>query len=379
MKDTEKRLGWLQALRGIAAISVVICHCLIILPKMPPYLGIAAVFDQFGAGVDLFFVISGFIMVHVTQGEAGGLRSAVRFVFRRLQRIWPPYFVLTLAIGFSSFGWHLVGDGETRLRLIKSILFVPANYDTIYADQIIAQGWTLGFEVYFYGIFAASLLFAKARWVFLAACWSVTLFAVPLAYHASLADVFQSYTVDYPVKYLKLATNPFIWEFVAGGVVGLIYQSALRIESVALCSALAPTAVGFAIWNTFNPLVPGSLGVGLPFAMMIGAVALASKTVEIRTSQVLRYLGDISYTLYLEHLAIIYALQFLYGFLGVRSPLSTFASVPITIAVCILAAALSSRFLEHDLPRFLLKVISGIHILTAMPSLQRDRLRPESS
>ena len=269
MTDTGKRLGWLQALRGVAAVGVVTCHCLINLPKTPPYLAVIAVLDGLGTGVDLFFVISGFIMVHTTQGDPGGVRSAARFAMRRLQRIWPAYFVLTLAIGFSSFGWSLIGDEATRVRLVKSILFVPANYDGVYAHQIIAQGWTLGFEVYFYGIFAISLLFARARWIFLAAWWSVTLVAVPLAYHASLTDVFQSYaTTDYPVEYLKLATNPFIWEFVAGGVAGLIYHSALRIESAVLCSALARAAIALAIWNTFDPFVSGALGVGLVFAMM---------------------------------------------------------------------------------------------------------------
>jgi peptidoglycan/LPS O-acetylase OafA/YrhL len=97
--------------------------------------------------------------------------------------------------------------------------------------------------------------------------------------------------------------------------------------------------------------VPGSLGAGLGFAMMITAVSVASKTIEIRAPRMLSYLGDISYTLYLEHLAIIYALQSVYGFLGLKAQLSTFANIPVTVAACILAAALSSRFLEHDLLR----------------------------
>jgi exopolysaccharide production protein ExoZ len=351
--DTGKKLGWLQALRGVAAVGVVICHSLINLPKGSPYPALIDIFLYFGAGVDLFFVISGFIMVHTTQGDPGGVRSAARFASRRLQRIWPAYLVLTLAIGFSSFGWSLIGDQETRVRLVKSILFVPTNYDSVYGNQIIAQGWTLGFEVYFYGIFAISLLFAHARWIFLAAWWSVTLVAVPLAYHASLTDVFQSYaTTDYPVEYLKLATSPFIWEFVAGGIAGAIYHSALRIESAILCAALACAAVVLAIWNMFDPFVPGSLlSAGLGFALMIAALSIASKTIEIRAPRMLCYLGDISYTLYLEHLAIIYVLQSVYEFLGLKAELSMVANIPLTVAACILAAALSSRFLEHDLLR----------------------------
>ena len=70
----------------------------------------------------------------------------------------------------------------------------------------------------------------------------------------------------------------------------------------------------------------------------------------------LTYLGGISYTLYLEHLAIICVLQSVYGFLGLKAQLSTVANIPVTVAACILTAALSSRFLEHDLPRLLLRV-----------------------
>jgi len=147
---------------------------------------------------------------------------------------------------------------------------------------------------------------------------------------------------------LKLATNPFIWEFVAGGIAGLIYHSAFRIESAVLCSALALAAVAFAFWNTFDPFVPGSLGVGQAFAMMISAVSVASKTIQIRAPRMLSYPGDISYTLYLEHLAIIYFLQSVYGLLGLKAQLSAMANIPVTVAACILAAALSSRFLEHS-------------------------------
>jgi peptidoglycan/LPS O-acetylase OafA/YrhL len=64
-----------------------------------------------------------------------------------------------------------------------------------------------------------------------------------------------------------------------------------------------------------------------------------------------------SYTLYLEHLAIIYILQSVYGFLGLKAQLSTVANIPVTVTACILAAALSSRFLEHDLLRLLFRVI----------------------
>ncbi|MDB5501873.1 MAG: hypothetical protein JWR89_1775 [Tardiphaga sp.] len=350
--DASERLGWLQALRGIAAVSVVICHCNLNLAG-PSYEAVIDILNRLGAGVDLFFVISGFIIVHTTRDDPGGVRSAAGFAIKRLRRIWPAYVALTIVVGLLTFGWGLILDDDTRTRLVKSVLFVPASYDSIYGSQIIVQGWTLGFEIYFYAVFATSLLFASWRWTFLAAWWGVTLIILPLIYHASLTDVFQSYaTTDYPLNYLKLATNPVIWEFVAGGVAALIYQSSVRIRSEQLCSALALGSVAFALWNTLSPMVPSALGVALGYAIMIAAISVASKTIDISAPWALRYLGDISYTLYLEHLAVIYILKSVYTFIGLQDEWTTLGNVPVTVFACILVAALTSRFLERDLLRW---------------------------
>ena len=82
---------------------------------------------------------------------------------------------------------------------------------------------------------------------------------------------------------------------------------------------------------------------------MVAAIAMASKTIEIAAPRVLRYLGDISYTLYLQHLFVTILLQQVYGLLGLREELKTPGNLPVTIGICILAAALTSKFLERDM------------------------------
>jgi peptidoglycan/LPS O-acetylase OafA/YrhL len=63
-----------------------------------------------------------------------------------------------------------------------------------------------------------------------------------------------------------------------------------------------------------------------------------------------------SYTLYLEHLAVIYGLQSAYMVLGLKDQLASLGNIPVTVLACILVAALSSRFLERDLLQFVVSV-----------------------
>ena len=356
MTDSKQRLGWLQALRGVAAIGVVISHCVVFLAPDAPHQWLIGALNHLGSGIDLFFVISGFIMVHTTIDDPGGFRSAVRFAAKRLQRIWPAYVVLTLVIGSVGLGWSLIGDEATRLRLVKSIIFLPASYDTLFADQIIPQGWTLSFEIYFYAVFAVSLMFARWRWVFLALWCGVMLVAVPLAYGASLTGVYESFATPYRFDYLKIATNPFVWEFAGGGLAGAIYHSRLRIGNARIGRAAVSVAIPFAAWNTFDPILPGSFGLAAGYAVMIATIALASKTAEMAAPRALRYLGDVSYTLYLEHMAVIHVLHQVYQSIGLTDLSATWSIVPLTLVACIAAAALTGRFLEHDMLTRLLSV-----------------------
>jgi peptidoglycan/LPS O-acetylase OafA/YrhL len=349
--DSRKRLGWLQALRGVAAISVVISHGAVYLVPDAHTRWLVDALNHLGSGVDLFFVISGFIMVHTTMNDPGGFRSAVRFAAKRLQRVWPAYIVLTLVVGFAGFGWNLIGDDAARLMLVKSLLFVPGSYDTVFADQIIGPGWTLGFEVYFYAVFAASLLFARWRWLFLASWCVVMLVAVPLACGASLTGVYESWATAYPVDYLKLATSPFMWEFVLGGLAAAAHHSRLRIGNAWMCRGLASVVIVFAAWNTFDPILPGTFGLAAGYAVMIAVVSLAGKTTALPALRPLRYLGDISYTLYLEHMAVIHGLHWIYRSVGLNDLPASWANVPVTLAAAVAVAALTSRFLERDMLR----------------------------
>jgi peptidoglycan/LPS O-acetylase OafA/YrhL len=144
-----------QALRGLAALLVVFVH----LDNLLLAIGLST-FG--GAGVDIFFVISGFIMVYTT---ADRHVTPWSFMADRIARIVPIYWLITLAV----FCIALVSPmllQATRAdwnELVKSLFFIPFTK----ADGVVAPmfyvGWTLNYEMFFYLLFALGLAFPSNR------------------------------------------------------------------------------------------------------------------------------------------------------------------------------------------------------------------------
>ena len=112
----------------------------------------------FGAsGVDLFFVISGFIMYHTNRDRFGRGGAPTDFFVRRLIRIVPLYWLCTLAVVLLHFGGLYANKVITWFSLGSSLLFLPDP------NIVLGVGWTLNYEMYFYSIFAIWLLLGTTR------------------------------------------------------------------------------------------------------------------------------------------------------------------------------------------------------------------------
>ena len=156
--NENRKVHSLQALRAVAASLVVVDHTLLELTGDRPNDPMTSIAWALGnAGVYVFFVVSGFIMVHVSWSSFGGARSGLGFFRRRIIRIVPLYWLGTLlALCFHKVSsTHGVQDGWRELAY--SLAFMP------YRDQggawapILPQGWTLNYEMMFYVIFALGL------------------------------------------------------------------------------------------------------------------------------------------------------------------------------------------------------------------------------
>src|SRR2546423_747067 len=164
------QINGLQALRGIAASAVVFSHAYtrsnLTWTAQVAHSRLRAFHDlvwvgQFG--VDLFFVLSGFLMMHLHRDQFGCGASA-EFLSRRIVRIVPLYWSLStiglvlLLIQPQLFSFH--SSAEWRWAL-GSFLFVPWPNSVGLSAPVLGAGWTLDYEMYFYALFAIALLFRR--------------------------------------------------------------------------------------------------------------------------------------------------------------------------------------------------------------------------
>src|SRR3954462_5849540 len=152
----------IQVLRFFAAVAVVAFHAAGVAPDgfKVPGSAVSTALSYGGRGVDLFFVISGFIIFYTTQNPA---LTPAGFLRRRVERIVPLYFfviltftllALTLPAIFATPGWY------TPRHILKSLAFISF---TDGEPPVVAVGWSLEYEMYFY--LAVALLMALTRQV----------------------------------------------------------------------------------------------------------------------------------------------------------------------------------------------------------------------
>jgi len=310
------QLTGIQYLRGLAALAVAYYHASIQIPSLTPYfsehLGLRL---NFAAGVDLFFVISGFIMFVTGRGLA-----PQAFLSRRLIRIVPLYWLLTLAIaGLLAARPELFRTTVvTREYLIKSLMFVPYQNPGHNGDvmPILVPGWSLNMEMMFYLVFGL-LLFARGKWLLPGATLIFGIIAATgIAFGNSLPAV------------ARFLTDLRVLEFLFGMYIGWLYLNTDMRHARSMLLLVFAVALLVLLWQPIKPA-------GSTLAMLLNSVLCCTLIVYSvvaweknrglpRLSGPLA-LGDASYSLYLGHLFALGAARIVWVHIGPRTP-STFSA-----------------------------------------------------
>ena len=292
LKAQSRRIISIQVCRGLAALLVVLAHLHGIEAKYCAtdhlYL-----FEHGALGVDLFFVISGIVISSVTIGKFGQPREALRFLYHRLARIFPIFWIYTT---LTLIARHLNNDPQA-FNVLASYLLLPNHL-----PMVLLQSWTLSYELYFYLAFFLLLLLVPERIApWLLALWGIIVVALKLHIGLSLHPMVQ------------LLINPSVLEFLAGCVLFHIYRRgrlhpsigiALLITSLLGLAAIIvytdPISIVDHPWQ--RPLIYGAFAT----LFLLAAMEL-ERTTLIRYLPILSSIGDWSYSIYLSHALVLSA------------------------------------------------------------------------
>lgn len=325
----------IQYLRGIAALMVVVHHA-------RHYFGAVPTWSYFGsAGVDIFFIISGFIMVHATRNfdpASNRIYQALDFFVRRAIRIVPLYWLALLFLNR-----HILRNGTADTGLINDFLFIP-RFNPSHGGEIFPSlivGWTLNFEMFFYIIFGFSIIFGKGKYL----ASVLTLLALVAA--GQLWD-FQHSAV------LRVWTGNILGEFALGmGIYLIVSQKNWTPRPIVTAGLFALSFVWLAIPNG---AIPRLLADGLPSALIVWSGLLLGRI--IRPMKALTLLGDASYSIYLTH---VFTLPHCYKVLN-RLQLSepTATNIVVALTLCTVASAVVGITVYYLVEKPLLRTMTAL-------------------
>ena len=351
-------LASVQILRALAALTVVFGHAqqMALSSAHDNGLGVPRLsLLPWGAGVDLFFVISGFIMVYASETLFAQADAPRRFLTRRLVRIVPPYWaVLTLYVVLHGYLGAAAHAGNVRpLGVLASYFFWPFDgFQDGVPRPVYTLGWTLNYEMFFYAIFATSVGLSRVAAVTRTATFLVALVALGAVVAPGAAP-------------LKFWTQPIILEFALGMGLALALRRGVTLPDWGRL-ALAFVAVGILFADPMNSASQGEgwiapngwlrvAGWGLP-ALAIMAAATLGANVWRPAGRLWAFAvlsGDASYALYLTHPLIVTAMQKTAHFAAGAGAAGVWALMAAEVAVCLACAIALHLWSERPATRFL--------------------------
>ena len=340
----------IQVLRGVAALMVVAHHATIMLSERDHLY--VQTWIAGSSGVDIFFVISGFVMMISAAPLRRAAHPARTFLARRLERVVPLYWLVTTGkVVLLLLAPSLALNGLGNLHhIVTSYLFLPSLSAENRFEPVVVVGWTLNFEMAFYALFAAALALRwRPLWAMAPLLLLVPLVPIPLLLHLPRTLWFYVATV--------------LWEFLYGMALALVVD---RVRRLPWIGGVLLVLVGLAALLTWNsPGLSFWRGIfwGLPaLAVVTGAVVMEDRF-GAKTPRWALETGDASYSIYLIHTFTLPAV----GFWIAGWPRSWAAEVPVALFAAVLVSALTGEVVYRSVERPVMRWFKGRR-RTAVPA-----------
>jgi peptidoglycan/LPS O-acetylase OafA/YrhL len=289
----NKKLGWIQAFRGLAAILVLLYHVNPILQRNFNLSFFAGIFEFGFSGVDFFFVISGFIIFYIHHSDLG-ISSKVRtFLSKRFIRIYPLYWLVlgTKLIASFALNYDASSKEQSFLEIVKAFLLLPQD-EGFSSGAFLGVSWTLTFEIFFYLVFALAIVSQRKFLIPITSIWLSACFLQLIGVIHAKQNL-----------YLEILFSPLNLEFAFGCLSAyLLINCRIQYEKAILGIGLGfYTLCAIAYNYHFIPSTLRSVTFGIGAVLIVtGAVGIEMRKFT-QVPALLLLIGDASYSIYLMH------------------------------------------------------------------------------
>lgn len=291
---SSKKLEGIQVLRGYAAMLVVVTHLWSV--------GVVSSALRFGRigglGVDIFFVISGFIMCYSLRDRlAPG--SSLEFLKKRVFRVFPVYLIVLIPflVEYITHGSAAKSPADPTL-IVGNLLLLPSFFGGKDYRMLVGAAWTLTYELFFYVLFAGAIFFSKSK---SRAICTVMICIVAMVTLVNLLGLKGERLQWSNVQYM--VGDTLFFNFVIGCICYFLWRKYERVVFsfwTAVGSALVLTVVALALGKAG---LPRFISLGLPAGIIV-LIFLFAELKTGRVTKLLLFLGSASYSIYLVHAVI---------------------------------------------------------------------------
>lgn len=358
----------IQIMRCIAATVVVLAHSgwtAYGVPHQVTNLG--------GIGVDIFFIVSGFIMPYVVFGGLYHDKSTIivnsgTFFVRRLTRIWPLYFISTVAVlilsAFVSRFLHADTDLAYMYNPSKfslSWFLESLTFTHWHQPPLLAIGWTLQLEFVYYTFFAAVIAVKHIKIDLIEIIFGLLVLVSNILVNAKITSGLVSY-----MPFLLVFSQPMMIEFLLGMILYRFYSKNIVLPSKLSIFILITSLPVFVFLSLadflgyLNLISPSILRIilwgGTAFFIVWAALSLEKMFVLNRFTQKLLLLGDASYSLYLVHWLTIPFITFIFARYNLYASVNMYIFLALNFLICQKIALIVHLKIEKPMNQFIRKI-----------------------
>lgn len=346
----NRSLQSIQLIRGVACLLVVLLHITINGQLINGKSIFGNLFSFGGSGVDIFFVLSGFIITYTNYNKIGKTHEALVFIKRRLNRIFPIYWiVISVFLVFQNLlpTFYKTPFVLQAQNLFYTYLLLPGHV------MVNGVSWSLTNELYFYLLFVFCILFK----------WKRTSFILMIIYLIVLfLSSFGAFHFSESNYWIAVLFSPMNIEFILGVIIALVYfkiNKKLARPILCLGVLLFSIAIYFQNQNVylFNSSINRVLYFGFPAALIILGAVVLEHFRKINISIIFLNLGDASYSIYLFHLPIVVAFLKLLNHYNIVSEIIIYCLIVVLVIIIYLAGVIIYKNIETPLLKYFNKKI----------------------